>query len=93
MAGEVLKKSGGLGAGGAGTELFFQREDVALEPGKKGLGVAGDGGVLRQVGVDVDEAGNEDGLGGVHPADVQAGVGGPDLFVTTVRDDVAVFHQ
>ena len=93
MAGQIFEKGPRLDPRSGGLELFFERKDVLLQPGQQGLGVAGYGRILGQVGMDVDQAGDEHGLGRMQPADVATGLGHANGLITSVSRDAAFFNQ
>ena len=67
VAGEFGEEGGGLFAAFGAGEVALQGEDVFAQPGEEVAFGAGDGGVLGEVGVKVDEAGQDEPLGVVDP--------------------------
>ena len=93
VAGEGLEEKRGEGAGFGGAEIFFGGENVALEPGEEGFLDAGDEGVLRDVGVDVDEPGDDGAIGSAEPLGTGCGGEFGDFRKTAAGGDAAVFDK
>ena len=87
VADEIFKKSAGLHSGDGNSKLIL--EDCSLS-GPRG---AGDGRVLGEVSVEIDEAGNHDRFGGMPPADVAALMIRLHGLKRVVGGDAALFNQ
>lgn len=93
VAGEFGEEGRGNPTGGGGIELAFEGEDVAFEPGEEGGLAAGHGGVLGEVGVQINEARDERASRSEEPGEA-AGFGEVlEAGIFTRIEDASVFEE